>query len=73
MSTALPAPVREVLLVDDDPGDRALIAEAWSIHQLPARLHTTVDGADALAFLHRQPPYDQAPRPDLILLDLNMP
>ncbi|MFG1953467.1 response regulator [Micromonospora sp. NPDC048830] len=73
MSTALPAPVHEVLLVDDDPRDRALIAEAWRTHQLAARLHATVDGADALAFLHRQPPYDQAPRPDLIPLDLNMP
>ncbi|MEU3456841.1 hypothetical protein ABZ671_25045 [Micromonospora sp. NPDC006766] len=55
MSAALPAPVREMLLVDDDPGDRALIAEAWSTHQPPARLHTAVDGADALAFLHRRP------------------
>jgi len=40
MNTTLPTPVQEVLLVDADPGDRALIAEAWNIHRLPARLHT---------------------------------
>jgi len=73
MSIAQPTPRHEVLLVDDDPGDRVLIAEAWRTHRLPARLHTALDGTDALAFLHRQPPHEYAPRPDLILLDLNMP
>lgn len=63
----------EVLLVDDDPGDVALISEAFAAHRLPSRLHKAGDGVDALTFLRREQPYADAPRPDLILLDLNMP
>lgn len=63
----------EVLLVEDDPGDVALISEAFAAHRLPSRLHTCGDGVDALAFLRREADFADAPRPDLILLDLNMP
>ena len=63
----------EVLLVEDDPGDVALITEAFAAHRLPSRLHTAGDGVDALTFLRREEPHAAAPRPDLILLDLNMP
>lgn len=65
--------VREVLLVDDDAADAALITDAFEVRQAPVRLHHVVDGGQALAFLRRQPPYADAVRPDLILLDLNMP
>lgn len=63
----------EVLLVEDDPGDVASISEAFAAHPLPSRLHTVGDGVDALTFLRREQPRADAPRPDLILLDLNMP
>jgi CheY-like chemotaxis protein len=63
----------EVLLVEDDPGDIALISEAFAAHHLPSRLHTAGDGVEALSLLRREDSYLDAPRPDLILLDLNMP
>ena len=63
----------EVLLVDDDEGDIALITEAFTAHDAPVRLHVAGDGIEALAFLRREDGNDVAPRPDLILLDLNMP
>jgi CheY-like chemotaxis protein len=63
----------EVLLVEDDPGDVALISEAFAAHRLPSRLHTAGDGVEALTFLRREGPFIGVPRPDLILLDLNMP
>jgi CheY-like chemotaxis protein len=62
-----------VLLVEDDLGDVALIENSFAEHQVPAELHHVVDGAEALAFLRREAAYADAPRPDLILLDLNMP
>jgi two-component system response regulator len=73
--TAVPDGVRrhEVLLVEDDPGDVALISEAFAAHWLPSTLHTVGDGVEALAFLRREEVFADAPRPDLILLDLNMP
>lgn len=63
----------EILLVDDDPGDVQLTAEAFEDGRLANRLHVAKDGEQAMAFLHREGPYATAPRPDLILLDLNMP
>ena len=63
----------EVLLVDDDDADIALITEAFATHHAPVRLHTAVDGVEALAFLRREGGHRGAPRPDLILLGLNMP
>jgi CheY-like chemotaxis protein len=62
-----------VLVVEDDPGDVALIESALGDQSVPTTVHHVVDGAEALAFLHRQDGYADVPRPDLILLDLNMP
>ena len=62
-----------VLLVEDDLGDVALMESSFAEHQIPTDLHHVTDGAEALAFLRRMAPYTDAPRPDLILLDLNMP
>ncbi|GIE28682.1 two-component system response regulator [Actinoplanes italicus] len=65
--------VLQVLLVEDDLGDVALIENAFAEQDVPTVLHHVADGAEALAFLQHQPPYTEVPRPDLILLDLNMP
>ncbi|MFB9317051.1 response regulator [Cryptosporangium minutisporangium] len=63
----------EVLVVDDDAGDVLMIEEALSAHEVPSRLHVVSDGVEALSFLRREDPHADAPRPQLILLDLNMP
>ena len=63
----------DVLLVEDDPGDVLLIEEAFADNKVRNRLHVVSDGVDALAFLRREGDYGDAPRPDLILLDLNLP
>jgi CheY-like chemotaxis protein len=63
----------QVLLVDDDAADIALISDALTTQHAPVMLHTTADGVEALAFLRREHDHADAPRPDLILLDLNMP
>ncbi|GAA3227692.1 response regulator [Dactylosporangium siamense] len=65
--------VLQVLLVEDDLADVALMESAFDDHRLPSELHHVADGEQALAFLYREEPYTDAPRPDLILLDLNMP
>ncbi len=69
------APVRPlcVLLVEDDAADVALMENAFADHPVTSDLHHVPDGAEALAFLRRDAAYADAPRPDLILLDLNMP
>jgi len=66
---AVPATPIEVLLVEDDPGDVLMTREAFEEHKIGNRL----DGVEALAYLRREPPYAEATRPDLILLDLNLP
>lgn len=63
----------EILLVDDDPGDVQLTVEAFADGRLENRLHVAADGEQAMAFLRREGDYANAPRPNLILLDLNMP
>jgi two-component system response regulator len=63
----------EVLLVEDDPGDVILTQEGLRASKLHINLHVVDNGEKALAFLHREPPYDDAPRPGLIILDLNLP
>ena len=63
----------EVLLVEDSPGDVRLTQEAFRDAKSRINLHGTTDGADAMEFLRNKGPYADAPRPDLILLDLNMP
>jgi CheY-like chemotaxis protein len=63
----------EVLLVEDDPGDVLMTQEAFQEHKVGNRLSVVSDGVDALAYLRKEPPYTNATRPDLILLDLNLP
>jgi CheY-like chemotaxis protein len=70
---ALPSHPVEILLVEDSPDDVDLTIEAFKEHSSPSRLHVVEDGIEALAFLRREGSYASAPRPDLILLDLNLP
>jgi two-component system response regulator len=63
----------EILLVDDNPADLDLIAEMLSRGEFCGQVRTVNDGAEAIAFLHRQGKYAGARLPDLILLDLNLP
>jgi CheY-like chemotaxis protein len=63
----------EVLLVEDNPGDVRLTREALKEGSVRSRLHVARDGVEALAFLRRQGEHAGVPRPDLILLDLNLP
>ncbi len=63
----------EVLLIEDSPGDVRLTQEAFSAANVNGRLHVASDGVEAMAFLKREGVHSDAPRPDLILLDLNMP
>lgn len=65
--------VIEILLVEDSPSDAELMAEALEHAKHPNRLHIVEDGVEALQFLYRTGAYCQAPRPDLIVLDLNLP
>ena len=65
--------VVDVLLVEDDPGDVLMTREAFEHHKLRNQLHVVNDGEQALQFLHRTGEYASAPRPGLILLDLNLP
>jgi len=63
----------EVLLVEDSPGDVRLTQEAFRDANRDIRLHVASDGVEAMAFLRQQGAHKDAPRPDLILLDLNLP
>jgi two-component system, chemotaxis family, response regulator Rcp1 len=63
----------EVLLVEDRAGDVRLTQEAFRAYIKPVRLHLAADGIEAMAFLRREGIYENAPRPHLILLDLNLP
>ena len=63
----------EVLLVEDNPGDVRLTREALKEGKVRNNLHVASDGVEALAFLRKEGPYAAAVRPDLILLDLNLP
>jgi CheY-like chemotaxis protein len=63
----------EILLVEDNPGDVRLTQEAFKEIKMRNRLNVVKDGVEAMAFLRRQGEYADAPRPDLILLDLNLP
>ncbi len=62
-----------ILLVEDNPGDVLLTQEAFSEGRYLPRLSVVEDGVEAMTFLRRQDGYSDAPRPDLILLDLNLP
>ena len=63
----------EILLVEDNPGDVRLTLEAFKEGKILNRLSVVGDGVEAMAFLRREGNYSNVPRPDLILLDLNMP
>ena len=63
----------EVLLVEDDPGDVLMTREAFEQHKLRNTLHVVSDGVEALSFLRQEGEYADVPRPDLVLLDLNLP
>jgi two-component system response regulator len=72
MNTSLVRPI-EILLVEDSAADVLLTREALADAKVMNRLHTVDNGVDALAFLRRAPGFEKAPRPDLVLLDLNLP
>jgi CheY-like chemotaxis protein len=63
----------DILLVEDDPGDVLMTQEAFEHHKIRNELHIATDGIEALKFVRNEPPYENAPRPGLILLDLNLP
>ncbi|WP_123537481.1 response regulator [Halosimplex salinum] len=63
----------DILLVEDNPGDVRLTEEAFKEGQIANTLHVTTDGVEALDFLHQRGDHEDAPRPDIVLLDLNLP
>lgn len=65
--------VVEILLVEDNPGDVRLTQEALKESKVLNNLHVAYDGVEAMEFLRREGEHAEAPRPDLILLDLNLP
>ncbi len=73
MTQSMPGRQIEVLLVEDDPGDVLMTREAFEDYKLQNKLHVVNDGAEAMDFLRRQGEHTDATRPDLVLLDLNLP
>jgi len=67
-----PLPI-EVLLIEDDPGDILMTKEAFDDHKLRNSLHVVNNGVDAMLFLRKEGEFADAPTPDLVLLDLNLP
>ena len=65
--------VIDVLLVEDDPGDILMTKEAFEHYKIRNQLHVVTDGEQALDFVHQTGAYADAPRPGLVLLDLNLP
>jgi CheY-like chemotaxis protein len=63
----------DILLVEDDPGDELITREAFEHNKLQNRLHVAHDGEEGLNYLYKRGEFADAPRPDLILLDLNLP
>ena len=63
----------DILLVEDNAGDVQLTREAMREGRMSSRLHVAADGVEALQFLRREGPHAGAPRPDLVLLDINLP
>ncbi|MEV4312776.1 response regulator [Actinocrispum sp. NPDC049592] len=63
----------DILLVEDDPGDVLMTREALEHHKVHNTLHVVSDGVEAMQFVRKQAPYEDVPRPGLILLDLNLP
>jgi CheY-like chemotaxis protein len=73
MSTRMLGTPIEILLVEDNPGDARLAIELLKEAKVYNRLTVVPDGVEALAYLRRQGKYKEAARPDLVLLDLNLP
>lgn len=65
--------VVNILLVEDNPGDALLVRKAFELAHTPVQIYTVENGEDALQYLRKESPYDSQPKPDLIILDLNMP
>jgi CheY-like chemotaxis protein len=63
----------EILLVEDDPGDVVMTREAFQDYKIHNQLHVVNDGTEAMAFLRQEGEFADQPRPDLVLLDLNLP
>lgn len=63
----------DILVVEDNPGDVALIEQAFADRGLPGTVHTVQTGDEALDWLHQRDGFSDAPLPDLVLLDLNLP
>jgi CheY-like chemotaxis protein len=63
----------DVLLIEDDPGDVLITREAFEHNKIENTLHVATDGEEGLDYLYRRGQYEHAPRPDLVLLDLNLP
>lgn len=63
----------DILLIEDNPGDIRLTQEAFEASHIGNTLHVVTDGVEALDFLHQRGEYADAPRPGIILLDLNLP
>ena len=66
-------PAFELLLVEDNPGDVYLTREAFREGRIPLRLNVVSDGEEGMRYLRREAPFQNAVRPDLVLLDLNLP
>ena len=73
MPEATPVRPIEILLVEDSPTDAFLTEQAFNGFKLLNKIHVVDNGVDAMAFVRREGPYARSPRPDLILLDLNLP
>lgn len=69
----IPSQPIDILLVEDDPGDELMTREAFEDNKIGNTLHVAHDGQEALDFLYQQGDHADAPQPDLILLDLNLP
>ena len=67
------ARVIDILLVEDDPGDELITREAFEHNKIKNNLHVAHDGEEGLDFLYQRGAHEGAPRPDLVLLDLNLP
>ena len=73
MADSADSGVIDVLMVEDDDGDVLMTREAFEYYKIRNRLHVVPDGDQALQFLRKTGPYADAPRPGLILLDVNLP
>ena len=73
MSESTPSEPVDILLVEDNPGDVRLTQEAFKEAGIANRIHVVTDGYQALEFLYQRGEYEDAVRPDLVLLDLNLP